>query len=69
MKEKTHQPKKLPELQTSDLKCVFCDASSKQVDGGYFKERFICRSCNRQMMDIDSFLFEEAAKKRKEFLK
>ena len=61
--------KTLPQLQLEEMYCVFCGGSSDQVDGGYFKEKFVCRKCNREMMDIDSFLFEEAAKKRKEFLK
>ena len=50
------ETKKLPELQLEEMYCVFCGDSSDKVEGGYFKEKFVCRKCNREMNDIDSFL-------------
>ena len=55
---------RLPQLQTEDLKCVFCGDSNQKVEGGYFKGKFLCRKCDREKMEIDSFLFQEALKLR-----
>jgi len=56
--------KRLPQLQSEDLKCVFCGESNQKVEGGYFKQKFLCRKCDREKMEIDSFLFQEALKLR-----
>ena len=47
---------RLPELQARKMKCVFCDASNQKVEGGYFKEKFVCRKCDRESKEIDLFL-------------
>jgi len=63
------QMKRLPQLQSEDLKCVFCDKSSKEVEGGYFSKRFLCRKCDREKMEIDSFLYQEALNQKLRLLK
>ena len=47
---------RLPELQKANLKCVFCGVSNQSAEGGYYKGRFLCRKCNQDMKNIDSYL-------------
>ena len=42
----------LPELQARHRKCVFCSASNKYADGGYFADKFVCRDCTRSFIEI-----------------
>jgi len=51
-KEKLH----LPELQKKDLKCVFCGKSNQKYEGGYYKQKFLCRECDVGLRIIDSYL-------------
>lgn len=48
--------KHLPELQKENLKCVFCNDSNQKVDGGYFKQKFVCRKCSNEFTIIENFL-------------
>lgn len=71
--EEVHKPieqiKRLPQLQSDDLKCVFCGESNQKVEGGYFKQKFLCRKCDREKMEIDSFLYQEALNQKLRLLK
>jgi len=46
----------LPEMQKAKLKCVFCGASNQKEKGGYFRSRFICKNCDRELNSINMYL-------------
>jgi len=46
----------LPEMQLADMPCVFCGASSHKVDGGFFKNKFLCNKCDGELHAINFFL-------------
>jgi len=51
-KEKLH----LPELQKKKLKCVFCGKSNQKYEGGYYRQKFMCRECDVGIRIIDNYL-------------
>lgn len=48
--------KRLPDLQTEEMKCVFCGTSNQKESGGYFLKKFLCINCTRQLNHLDYLL-------------
>jgi len=46
----------LPKLQAKKMRCVFCGCSNQKNEGGYFRQKFVCRQCDNESRAIDYYL-------------
>ena len=52
--------KTINEMNAIKMRCAFCNNNNQKDEGGYFKNKFVCRKCERDWDILESIVEQNA---------